>query len=124
MIKTYFYVAQVSSFNGCSLSGGDLMIDPDIEACHELRCPALFAMDFNCPLLWICPKYINCKEPDVQYLQQNFCRVDLMSKSLKQFFLLLQKKEKKISSIVGVCDKPPNSKFSIWTTNIVLSDQK
>jgi len=29
--------AGVSSFNGCSLSGGDLMIDPDIEACHELR---------------------------------------------------------------------------------------
>ena len=37
MVKTYF-LAQVSNFNNCSLSGGDMMIDPDIEACHELRC--------------------------------------------------------------------------------------
>ena len=28
---------QVSDFSGCTLSGGDVMIDPDIEACHELR---------------------------------------------------------------------------------------
>merc|ERR1719411_928926 len=28
---------RVSNFNGCTLSGGDMMIDPDIEACHELR---------------------------------------------------------------------------------------
>jgi len=29
--------AKVSDFSGCTLSGGDVMIDPDIEACHELR---------------------------------------------------------------------------------------
>jgi len=28
---------RVSTFSGCTLSGGDMMIDPDIEACHELR---------------------------------------------------------------------------------------
>merc|ERR1719350_1149849 len=28
---------RVSNFSGCTLSGGDMMIDPDIEACHELR---------------------------------------------------------------------------------------
>jgi len=29
--------ARVSSYNGCTLSGGDVMIDPDIAASHELR---------------------------------------------------------------------------------------
>ena len=32
------FLTQVSNFSGCTLSGGDMMIDPDIEACHELRC--------------------------------------------------------------------------------------
>ena len=44
--QNLLFFAQVSSFNGCSLSGGDLMIDPDIEACHELRCPCPFFIDF------------------------------------------------------------------------------
>ena len=46
MVKIYSFLAQVSDFNGRTLSGGDMMIDPDIEACHELRC-ALFVIELN-----------------------------------------------------------------------------
>ena len=55
LVKIYSFLAQVSDFNGRTLSGGDMMIDPDIEACHELRC-ALFVIESNvlfyCELFW------------------------------------------------------------------------
>ena len=60
MVKIYSFLAQVSDFNGRTLSGGDMMIDPDIEACHELRC-ALFVIELN--VLFYCEMF--CLEPSV-----------------------------------------------------------
>ena len=58
--KVTNFLAQVSDFNGRTLSGGDMMIDPDIEACHELRC-ALFVIESN--VLFYCELF--CSEPCV-----------------------------------------------------------
>ena len=60
LVKIYSFLAQVSDFNGRTLSGGDMMIDPDIEACHELRC-ALFVIESN--VLFYCELF--CSEPCV-----------------------------------------------------------